>query len=213
MVMLFVRIGTFHLPKFRCFDGKQARRTNSSSPLGELFDHGCDSLSTIFVALSACISCQLGHYPAWLFFQCFCAIVLFYCAHWQTYVSGTLRFGKVDVTEAQMTIIGIHMISAIFGPEIWLTKIIGNFELWSSMALMTIVCGLWQISFMCKVIKAGGIGRNGSSIAIPIVELPRNYIILIGITLGYSVNAINFSKMFLVGGSGKNGSTCAVRIL
>lgn len=27
-------------------DGKQARRTNSSSPLGELFDHGCDSLST-----------------------------------------------------------------------------------------------------------------------------------------------------------------------
>ena len=30
-------------------DGKQARRTNSSNPLGELFDHGCDSLSTVFV--------------------------------------------------------------------------------------------------------------------------------------------------------------------
>lgn len=26
-------------------DGKQARRTNSSSPLGELFDHGCDAVS------------------------------------------------------------------------------------------------------------------------------------------------------------------------
>uniref|UniRef100_A0A915KXH8 Uncharacterized protein n=1 Tax=Romanomermis culicivorax TaxID=13658 RepID=A0A915KXH8_ROMCU len=26
-------------------DGKQARRTNSSSPLGELFDHGCDAFS------------------------------------------------------------------------------------------------------------------------------------------------------------------------
>ena len=26
-------------------DGKQARRTNSQSPLGELFDHGCDSVS------------------------------------------------------------------------------------------------------------------------------------------------------------------------
>ena len=25
-------------------DGKQARRTSSSSPLGELFDHGLDSL-------------------------------------------------------------------------------------------------------------------------------------------------------------------------
>lgn len=28
-------------------DGKQARRTNSTSPLGELFDHGCDSLNII----------------------------------------------------------------------------------------------------------------------------------------------------------------------
>ncbi|KAL5288651.1 hypothetical protein ACFFRR_009092 [Megaselia abdita] len=158
-------LGLFIYQSLDAIDGKQARRTNSSSPLGELFDHGCDSLSTIFVALSACISCQLGHYPAWLFFQCFCAIVLFYCAHWQTYVSGTLRFGKIDVTEAQMTIIGIHMISAIFGPEIWLTKIFGKFELWTSMTLMTVVCGLWQMSFMCKVIKAGGIGRNGSSIA------------------------------------------------
>ena len=25
-------------------DGKQARRTNSSSPLGALFDHGCDAV-------------------------------------------------------------------------------------------------------------------------------------------------------------------------
>lgn len=27
-------------------DGKQARRTGTSTPLGELFDHGCDSIST-----------------------------------------------------------------------------------------------------------------------------------------------------------------------
>lgn len=56
-------------------------------------------------------------------FQCFCAMTLFYCAHWQTYVSGTLRFGKVDVTEAQCTIMAIHMISAIFGPNIWMLKV------------------------------------------------------------------------------------------
>lgn len=27
-------------------DGKQARRTGSASPLGEIFDHGCDAFST-----------------------------------------------------------------------------------------------------------------------------------------------------------------------
>ena len=37
-------------------DGKQARRTGSQSPLGELFDHGCDSLSTIFLSLSVMLT-------------------------------------------------------------------------------------------------------------------------------------------------------------
>lgn len=51
-------------------------------------------------------------------------MTLFYCAHWQTYVSGTLRFGKIDVTEAQCTIMVIHLVSAIFGPNIWMAKVI-----------------------------------------------------------------------------------------
>ena len=38
--------GLFIYQSLDAIDGKQARRTNSSSPLGELFDHGCDSLST-----------------------------------------------------------------------------------------------------------------------------------------------------------------------
>lgn len=55
--------------------------------------------------------------------QCFSAMTLFYCAHWQSYVSGTLRLGKVDVTEAQCMIMLIHLISAVFGPTIWMAKV------------------------------------------------------------------------------------------
>jgi ethanolaminephosphotransferase len=32
-------------------DGKQARRTKSSSPLGLLFDHGCDALNCTVATL------------------------------------------------------------------------------------------------------------------------------------------------------------------
>ena len=32
-------------------DGKQARRTGTSSPLGELFDHGLDSWATLFMPI------------------------------------------------------------------------------------------------------------------------------------------------------------------
>ncbi|KAL6445822.1 hypothetical protein ACFW04_000918 [Cataglyphis niger] len=159
-------LGLFIYQSLDAIDGKQARRTGTSTPLGELFDHGCDSISTVFVALSACIAVQLGYYPMWMFFQCFCAMTLFYCAHWQTYVSGSLRFGKVDVTEAQFTIITIHLISAVFGPEIWMMELpytgieVKVFPLWAAVGIAILLA---QSSI--SVILAGGVGKNGSTVA------------------------------------------------
>ncbi|TRY64970.1 hypothetical protein DNTS_024645 [Danionella cerebrum] len=45
-VYMACALGLFIYQSLDAIDGKQARRTNSSTPLGELFDHGCDSLST-----------------------------------------------------------------------------------------------------------------------------------------------------------------------
>jgi hypothetical protein len=41
-------------------DGKQARRTGTSSPLGLVFDHGCDSINTCFSALLMCSTLCIG---------------------------------------------------------------------------------------------------------------------------------------------------------
>lgn len=159
-------LGLFIYQSLDAIDGKQARRTGTASPLGELFDHGCDSVSTVFVALSACVAVQLGNYPGWMFFQCFCAMTLFYCAHWQTYVSGTLRFGKVDVTEAQFTIMGILMVSAIFGPSVWNTKIFSDsIYFWYFIPTSTFVCCGWSLYQCLIVIFTGGCGKNGSTVA------------------------------------------------
>ncbi|XP_058810790.1 choline/ethanolaminephosphotransferase 1 isoform X4 [Phymastichus coffea] len=160
-------VGLFVYQSLDAIDGKQARRTGTSTPLGELFDHGCDSISTVFVALSACIAVQLGYYPTWMFFQCFCAMTLFYCAHWQTYVSGSLRFGKIDVTEAQFVIIGIHLISAIFGPAIWTKEIpLPNMGTFSHLVAIAFYAGYVNVFVQfCKVFESGGIGKNGSTIA------------------------------------------------
>ncbi|KAK9297647.1 hypothetical protein QLX08_008706 [Tetragonisca angustula] len=160
-------LGLFIYQSLDAIDGKQARRTGTSTPLGELFDHGCDSISTVFIALSACIAVQLGYYPTWMFFQCFCAMTLFYCAHWQTYVSGSLRFGKVDVTEAQFTIIMIHLISAIFGPKVWMMEIpyIDGFMFKYLIGVMTVICAVANLYFIFSVIFTGGVGKNGSTVA------------------------------------------------
>lgn len=140
-VLILAAIGLFVYQTLDACDGKQARRTGNSSSLGELFDHGCDAVSTskwtlnlhlwsnfpnvrllpfsVFVSLSVCLSVQLGELTTWMVVLCAGATSLFYTAHWQTYVSGTLKFGKFDVTEAQFTIITIHLISAIFGTSFW----------------------------------------------------------------------------------------------
>ena len=41
-------------------DGKQARRTGSSSPLGLLFDHGCDAFNTTLGAVNQACTMQCG---------------------------------------------------------------------------------------------------------------------------------------------------------
>jgi ethanolaminephosphotransferase len=42
-VYLFSVSCLFFYQTMDAIDGKQARRTGSSSPLGQLFDHGCDA--------------------------------------------------------------------------------------------------------------------------------------------------------------------------
>jgi len=49
---------------------------------------------SVFITLSACVSVKLGEYPSWMFLQSFFAVALFYFAHWQTYVSGMLKYLK-----------------------------------------------------------------------------------------------------------------------
>ena len=86
-------IGMFVSQSLDAIDGKQARRTNTSSPLGELMDHGCDALCMVVLCLAFAITIELGKEPVWMFVICFTGVVLFYGSHWQTYVSGTMKFG------------------------------------------------------------------------------------------------------------------------
>ncbi|XP_051168882.1 cholinephosphotransferase 1 isoform X5 [Leptopilina boulardi] len=205
-------VGLFVYQSLDSIDGKQARRTGTSSPLGELFDHGCDSISTVFVAVSACIAVQLGFHPTWMFFQCFCAMTLFYCAHWQAYVSGSLKFGKIDVTEAQFTIIAIHLISTIFGPEIWMMEIpIPGLNVTLNQGVMVLfTAGFLQLFVQfCKVFESGGIGKNGSTIALPYTGTEVKVFPLWGAVGVAVLLALNSLSVILAGGVGKNGSTVA----
>ncbi|VAI42650.1 unnamed protein product [Triticum turgidum subsp. durum] len=65
---------------FDAVDGKQARRTNSSSPLGELFDHGCDALACAFESLAFGSTAMCGNATFWFWVI---SAVPFYFATWE----------------------------------------------------------------------------------------------------------------------------------
>lgn len=57
---LFAAAATWIYSTLDAIDGKQARKTKSSSPLGQLFDHGCDSFTLTFMALSLAQATKLS---------------------------------------------------------------------------------------------------------------------------------------------------------
>ena len=110
-------------------DGKHARRLGLSSPLGELFDHGMDSVSTFLVSTATAIALCLGDDPVWFFSTVVVSMVMFYLAHWAAYATGTMKFGLFDVTEVQWCAILTMSFTSFFGTEIWYTNIYGWLQL------------------------------------------------------------------------------------
>eukprot|EP01133_Synstelium_polycarpum_P004279 gene4279-4995_t len=103
-------------------DGKQARRTGSSSGLGELFDHGCDAITTFLVCLTFLTSVQAGVNTASLL-NLMLLLVAFYFTQWEQYHTGVMELGHIGVTEGQISVMICHLISYVFGPSIWLTEL------------------------------------------------------------------------------------------
>ncbi|KMT17770.1 hypothetical protein BVRB_2g035170 isoform B [Beta vulgaris subsp. vulgaris] len=102
---------------FDAVDGKQARRTNSSSPLGELFDHGCDALGCALEALAFGSTAMCGRSTFWFWVI---AAIPFYGATWENYFTNTLILPVVNgPTEGLMLIYLCHFFTSFVGAEWW----------------------------------------------------------------------------------------------
>ena len=100
-------------------DGKQARRTGTSSGLGELFDHGIDSLNCTLASLCETASIGLGPSPAGVFTSLVPCLPMFFST-WETYHTHTLYLGYFNgPTEGLLIACTLHILSGYYGPQIW----------------------------------------------------------------------------------------------
>ncbi|KHG19500.1 putative CDP-alcohol phosphatidyltransferase class-I family protein 3 [Gossypium arboreum] len=105
---------------FDAVDGKQARRTNSSSPLGELFDHGCDALACAFETMAFGSTAMCGRDSFWFWVI---SAVPFYGATWEHYFTNTLILPVVNgPTEGLALIYVMHFLTGFLGAQWWVEQ-------------------------------------------------------------------------------------------
>lgn len=103
-------------------DGKQARRTGSSGPLGELFDHGLDSYTAALIPVTMfSIFGRSGEYSISslrMYFILWNILVNFHLSHWEKYNTGVLFLPWGYDVSMWFSII-VFFISGVYGHEVW----------------------------------------------------------------------------------------------
>jgi ethanolaminephosphotransferase len=111
--------GIWFYSTFDNVDGKQARRTGTSSPLGELFDHGVDALNCSLGALIQAAGMGFGH-TWYTVFLIALTTIPFYFSTWEEYHTGVLYLGYINgPTEGLLISCTILILSGVFGPQFW----------------------------------------------------------------------------------------------
>jgi len=100
-------------------DGRQARRTSSGSPLGELFDHGCDSLVVPIGCVVASSICQVGSEPIIIILFTF-SMLTFFLSTWEEYHTKYLVLRYINGPEEGLTFLyASYFVTFFIGPEFW----------------------------------------------------------------------------------------------
>ncbi|KAG9594651.1 sn-1,2-diacylglycerol cholinephosphotransferas-like protein, partial [Aureobasidium melanogenum] len=108
-------------------DGKQARRTGTSSPLGELFDHGIDSLNCTLASLLETSAMGLGSTRLGALTALVPTLPMFFST-WETYHTHTLFLGYFNgPTEGLIIAALIMILSGYYGPTLWTSPLASLF--------------------------------------------------------------------------------------
>ncbi|KAF0992230.1 hypothetical protein HZS_4410 [Henneguya salminicola] len=94
-VNIYAIIALFIYQTLDAIDGKQARRLNCSSPLGELFDHGCDAVALFLLVINVGCCTQASYDMLHFKIAFWSVFVSLYSTHWTYYVTGSFYFTSI----------------------------------------------------------------------------------------------------------------------
>lgn len=130
LLYIVAALGIFAYQTFDALDGKQARRIKAFSPLGQLFDHGCDSFSTAAMLIMLLVCLRVP--DANINLLCYLAYIsVVYMSNVNEKFTGLMmtNYNNLGVTEVQLLQSFLLLLTA-FGWTEWLyVPIVGKYGL------------------------------------------------------------------------------------
>src|SRR5260370_11825254 len=172
-------------------DGKQARRTGSSSPVGNWLDHVCGVIAMQLAVFTVACSLRAGVSGLTLFLVG-SALWTAYVVHWETKHTGVLFMGNgTSIHEAQLMLMAIHAASWVFGAQVWSRQagsVFAGALHWLPLGDATLRA--WLVVVSIGAIRGGGLVggairvvrfTSGSALRRALVELvPAGYVLSAG---------------------------------
>jgi len=97
-------------------DGKQARRTKTSSPMGQFFDHGCDAITGALELAKVAMTLTMGCGMRTFYFIYFLGVG-FYLTSWEEYSLGRFYLGYINGPDEGLFLLGWIQIIIGFYPN------------------------------------------------------------------------------------------------
>lgn len=130
LLYIVAAVGLFMYQTLDALDGKQARRIQAFSPLGQLFDHGCDSFSTasVCIFLLVCLKIPNANLNLLIYLASIVVVYMSNITEKFTHVLMT-SYGQIGVTEVQLAQC-FFLLATGFGLTGWLyTPIVAGISL------------------------------------------------------------------------------------
>lgn len=131
-------------------DGKQARKTGNASPLGLLFDHGCDSWAIGFLVTitGRVLQVNEGNLIFLYIFECVC---LFYFGTLEEYYVGGLHLRPGNgITDGCFPIFGVYAILSYTGNNVMQTQLIAGNENTRISTLVVYFCFFFSLKALAE---------------------------------------------------------------
>lgn len=193
IIFLINAILIFLYQTFDAIDGKQARRLGASSPLGQLFDHGCDMFVNLFICTSLASAMGFGIGANFLFsFLSFLTVYFVCCA--EEYFIEEFHLGCINgPSEGILAAILIHLYAFMFGNDY--IKLLYNFKIWIIAAPLFVCLLLISSTFLITTIKILIYRKHGTKMKV-LNMMFNGYLVIISTVLNSFHSMLSGDKEF-----------------